>query len=229
MLQDEASMVLGIEYLAHLDMIGSPCLSNGPNQIADFIVRTATLVKPSFTELPGYVAALEKGWSPDNVRQAEAAKEHLEKISDDAAGFLASLDDQDAKGDPIRLPDGSLVPRLPGFARWIWDGDFCGAIGFRWQPGTSTLPAHLLGHIGYSVVPWKRGAGYAKQALSAVLQEARQRGLTHVELTTDPANVASQKVILACSGYLLERFHKPAAYGEAESLRYRIVLQRQIG
>ena len=87
----------------------------------------------------------------------------------------------------------------------------------------------MLGHIGYSVVPWKRGAGYAKQALATTLQEARHRGLSYVELTTDPANVSSQKVILACGGYLLERFHKPAAYGEAESLRYRIILQTEVG
>src|SRR2546430_6881442 len=35
------------------------------------------------------------------------------------------------------LPDGSVVPRLPGYRKWIWDGEFCGVIGFRWQPGRS--------------------------------------------------------------------------------------------
>ena len=43
----------------------------------------------------------------------------------------------------------------------MWDGEFCGSIGFRWQPGTTDLPRHVLGHIGYSVVPWKRRLGYA--------------------------------------------------------------------
>ena len=184
----------------------------------------ARLMKPSFAELPAYVAALEHGWSPDDLREAEAAKEHLEKISRDAGGFLSSLDDESAIGDPIQLPDGSLVPRLPGFIRWIWDGDFCGSIGFRWQPGTSALPAHVLGHIGFAVVPWKRGAGHAKQALTCMLQEARQRGLSYVDLTADPDNIPSQRVILACGGCLLEQFRRTAAYGGAASLRYRIPL-----
>ena len=145
-------------------------------------------------------------------------------IGADPAGFVAGLDDPDATGKPIRLPDGSLVPRLPGFARWIWDGEFCGSIGFRWQPGASALPPHVLGHIGFAVVPWKQGMGRAKQALALMLPEARRRGLHHVELTTDPGNVASQRVIQACGGTLTERFRKATAYGGLEALRFRIVL-----
>ncbi|MBR0667744.1 GNAT family N-acetyltransferase [Roseomonas hellenica] len=183
-----------------------------------------SLVRPSAAELPAYRDALARGWSPASIRAAETAREHLAKIAADAAGFLAGLDDEDAKGDPVRLPDGSLVPRLPGFTRWIWDGDFCGSIGFRWQPGTSALPPHVLGHIGYGVVPWKRGAGHAKRALALLLPEARRRGLDAVALTTDADNIASQRVILACGGTLVERFRKPAAYGDAEGLRFRIAL-----
>jgi predicted acetyltransferase len=52
----------------------------------------------------------------------------------------------------VALPDGTMVPRLPGFWRWLWDGEFCGSIQFRWQPGTPDLPPTCLGHIGYSVV-----------------------------------------------------------------------------
>jgi hypothetical protein len=89
----------------------------------------------------------------------------------------------------VILPDGSTVPRLPGFRRWIWDDEFCGSIDFRWQPGTSDLPAHVLGNIGYAVVPWKRGRGYAKRALGLLLREVRSTGLTFVELTTDPDNL----------------------------------------
>jgi predicted acetyltransferase len=183
------------------------------------------LLKPSAAELPGYVDALERGWSPDVVRPAETAKEELRKIAEDAAAFLARLDDPEAKGEPIRLPDGTLVPRLPGFRRWMWDGAFVGSIGFRWQPGTSALLAHVLGHIGYTVVPWKRNLGHATRALALLLPEAKVRGLDYVELTTDPDNLASQKVILAGGGRLVERFSEPAAYGGAEALRYRINLR----
>ena len=181
------------------------------------------LVRPSRAELPDYVSALERGWSPDNIRLGAAAKEELEKIAADADAFLASLDDPDAKGDPIRLPDGSTMKRLPGFRRWMWDGAFCGSIGFRWQKGTSALPPYVLGHIGYTVVPWKRRRGYATQALKLLLPEAKALGLDYVELTTDTENTISQKVILACGGRMLERFQK-VAYGGTEGMRFRIDL-----
>ena len=180
------------------------------------------LVKPSRAELPGYEAALQRGWSPDNVRPEATAREELARIALDADAFLAALDDPEAKGGPIRLPDGSSAPRLPGYRRWMWDGDFCGSIGLRWQPGTSTLPPYVLGHIGYSVVPWKRRRGYATDALRLLLPEAAAIGLAYVELTADPENHASQKVILANGGRLIERFAKTGAYGGAEGLRYRI-------
>ncbi len=186
------------------------------------------LVIPGESYLAEYVAALRRGWSPDNVRGAAAAQEELVKIEQDARGFLQTkADDREAKGGAIQLPDGSTVQRLPGFVRWIWDGEFCGSVGFRWQPGTPSLPAHVLGHIGYAVVPWKRGRGYATQALALMLEEARAEGLPYVELTTDPDNPASQKVIVANGGVLVERFEKPEQYGLGqEGLRYRIVLSR---
>ncbi len=81
------------------------------------------LLRPSLDLLPGYVAALERGWSPDSLRAAATAKEPA-AIASDPAGFVASLDDLQAPGAPIRLPDSSLVPRLPGFCRWIWDAGF---------------------------------------------------------------------------------------------------------
>ena len=76
-----------------------------------------TLVWPSREYLPSYVAALERGWSPDNVRGQLAAHEELARISSNADAFLASLVDKEAAGDPITLPDGTIVPRLPGYRR----------------------------------------------------------------------------------------------------------------
>jgi predicted acetyltransferase len=182
------------------------------------------LVTPATEYLAAYVAALERGWSPDNVSPDVVAREQLTAIAQDPRSFLARLDDREAKGGPIALPDGSQIQRLPGFTRWLWDGAFCGSIGFRWQPGTSKLPAHVLGHIGFSVVPWERGKGHAKRALRLMLEEARAVGLDSVELTTDPKNLASQCVIQANAGILVERFAKQAAYGGGEALRFRIQL-----
>src|SRR5437868_6310733 len=104
-----------------------------------------TLVRPSADHLGGYVDALKRGWSPDNVRGKAAADEELAKIAADSAAFLGSLEDREAKGEPVTMPDGSTVPRLPGYRRWLWDSEFCGSIGFRWQRGTEALPPYCLG------------------------------------------------------------------------------------
>jgi len=182
------------------------------------------LVVPSLDRLDGYADALRRGWSPDNIRLEVATREHLEQIAEDAAAFIARAEDRRALGGPVTLPDGSQVARLPGYVRWMWDGDFCGQIGFRWQPGSEALPKHCLGHIGYAVVPWKRGRGYATRALARLLPEVRREGLAYVELTTDPDNLPSQKVITANGRVLVERFKAEAAYGDRDELRWRIML-----
>lgn len=182
------------------------------------------LVWPAEPYLASYVAALESGWSPDNVRPEAAAREQLAKIAQDPAALLREMVDRDGKGPPVIMPDGSTVPRLPSYRKWMWDGEFCGSIGFRWQPGTSALPPYVLGHIGYAVVPWKRGRGYATRALELILADAKAEGLDYVELTTDLDNIPSQKVITANGGVLVERFVTSAQLGEGERFRFRIDL-----
>jgi predicted acetyltransferase len=182
------------------------------------------LVVPALEYLDGYADALRRGWSPDNIRLEAAAREHLAAIAHDPAAFVASLDDPEAKGGPVTFPDGSQVPRLPGFRRWMWDGEFCGSIGFRWQKGTSALPPYVSGHIGYAVVPWKRQRGHATRALALLLPEARRRGLAYVELTTDVDNLPSQRVIAANGGTVRERFDAGPIHVKAELLRWRIDL-----
>ena len=187
------------------------------------------LVWPSREYLPGYVDALERGWSADNVRGDAAAREELERIAADADAFLASLVDREAKGDPIVLADGTTVPRLPGYHRWMWDGEFCGSIGFRWQPGTEMLPPHCLGHIGYAVVAWKRRRGYATQALREMLEDAAREGLRYVEIATGVDNTASQRVIEANGGIVVEEFVTLPSLGSKRELRYRIHLHARYG
>jgi len=182
------------------------------------------LVWPGLELLEEYAAALRRGWSPDTLR-AEAAREELDQIAADPAAFVAEQVDREGAGPPVTLPDGTKSARLPGYRRWIWDGEFCGVIGFRWKPGTEELPAHVLGHIGFSVVPWKRGRGYATRALALLLADVKQEGLRYVELTTKLDNVASQRVIEANHGRLIERFTTSGEYGEGEALRFRIDLR----
>jgi predicted acetyltransferase len=187
------------------------------------MVASLKLIKPTLEHLDSYIATLREGWSPSSIRP-EQALEELDNIERDPAAFLAKFDDPDAKGGPVTLPDGSQVPRLPGFRRWMWDGEFSGNIGFRWQPGTEALPPSCLGHIGYSVAPNKRRRGYATEGLRLMLQlpELRAAGLAYVEITTDTDNLPSQKVVEANGGRLVERFTKIAAVGGGETLLFRI-------
>ncbi len=184
------------------------------------------LVRPGPEHIGSYVSALTRSWSPNNLSLATAQKE-LREIERSSAAFLATLDDPEGTGPPIEFDDGTTAPRLPGFRRWMWDGEFCGSIGLRWQPGAAALPPSCLGHIGYAVVPWKRRRGYATAALAAMLPEARSVGLPYVELTTEPDNLASQRVILANGGTLVERFTASRQHGGGELLRFRILLWAQ--
>jgi predicted acetyltransferase len=181
------------------------------------------LVWPAAEYLESYTEALRRGWSPNTTRP-EAALEDLALIAEDPALFLARQVDREAKGPPVILPDGSTTQRLPGYSRWMWDEEFCGSINFRWQPGTPALPPQCLGHIGYSVVPWKRGRGYATEALLMLLADIHEPGLPYVDLTTEETNRPSVRVIEANGGVLVERFTEPGAYGGGEGLRYRIHL-----
>ena len=179
------------------------------------------LVEPSLQRLPGYLDALERGWSFDSHRAEESAREEREEIARDAAGFIARQMDREAKGPPIVLPDGSRAARLPGYRLWMWDGEFCGAISFRWQPGTYELPPTCLGHIGYGVVPWKRGRGYAKAALAAMRERVRAEGFARIDITADLANTASQRVIVANGGFPIEHLRAPVQCGGLDCLRLR--------
>ena len=110
------------------------------------------LLRPNLGMLPGYVDALERGWAADNTRGAAGIADELASIRADPQAFITRIYDPEGAGPPVAMPDGSRVPRLPGYRLWMWDGDFCGSIGFRWQPGTAELPPYVLGHIGYGVV-----------------------------------------------------------------------------
>jgi len=172
------------------------------------------LVAPDREHLPSYAAALAAGWSPNNLRDVSG-----EQLAADPDGFLAEFT---RRGGTVTLPDGREVPKLPWMVRWMWDGDFAGSINFRWQPGTGDLPAHVLGHIGYAVVPWKRRRGYATAALGMMLEEARRVGLPYVEVTADMDNTVSRRTIEKNGGRFVETF--VSIWGPKPEARYRIGL-----
>lgn len=78
------------------------------------------------------------------------------------------------------------------------------------------------------MVPWHRRRGVASFALQTLLRELRSTdllaGMSYLELTTQPDNIASQRVIEKCGGRFVESFATPAPYGDHAELRYRIPL-----
>lgn len=158
------------------------------------------LVEPAQAYLSEYKAALESGWSANTTRDTSGLE--LRKISLDPDGFLADFIWK--PGQEIDLGDGKIVERLPGVTRWIWDGGFCGSINFRHVQGAEELPPHVSGHIGYSVVPWKRRLGCASFGLRAMLPIAAECGLNRVMVTCDPDNEGSRRVIETCGGEPVE-------------------------
>ncbi|WP_210493683.1 GNAT family N-acetyltransferase [Microvirga antarctica] len=153
-----------------------------------------TLLRPSLDWLPAYEDALVAGWSPNTDQ--DVSRDQLLQLRRNPRRFLDDL----YHSPTLRLPDGREVRRLPAHDFWISDGDFCGRIGFRYQPGTEDLPPSAMGHVGYTIVPWKQRRGYATQALRLILPVARAEGFRRVLLTCDDDNEASQKVILANGG-----------------------------
>lgn len=182
--------------------------------------------EPQTAMLDSYVDALKRGWSPSTT--ADVGTRLLDIIAADTPGYLSALADNTtaiiSPGATRTLADGRTVPALPQRTRWIWDGDFCGVIDMRWQPGTIDLPPPYLGHVGYAIVPWKRGHGYAKRALRHMLSEARDVGLVSFDVCTTADNVASQRVALANGATLIGTFYDAANDPAIERQRFRITL-----
>ena len=98
----------------------------------------------------------------------------------------------------LGLPEG-FVPyiQLISFAA---DGQAVGFLNLRLR-----LNDYLLqegGHIGYSIRPFARGKGLAKEQLRQGLQVAKSKNIKRVLVTCDGDNEASRAVILANGGAL---------------------------
>lgn len=79
--------------------------------------------------------------------------------------------------------------------------------------------------IGYWTAPWARGRGVARAAVSALTETAFADGFGRLELLTDWANAASQRVALAC-GFTREGVRRGGAAHPDGGRRDLIVFAR---
>ena len=180
------------------------------------------LVIPSLDYVEGYLDAVRRGWMGDRV--IFGGPNQLLALADrDPQLVVDALRDRSTDG-LLHYPDGSTAPRLPALFRWMWEGSFAGNIDVRWVPGTTELPVDIPGHVGYGTVEWRRGRGYATQALASMLHCAAEEGLTMLELVTDPANIASQRVVERNGGVRVEEFVQSQRLGGGRAIRWRITL-----
>ena len=189
------------------------------------------LVKPTPSHIPSYINALKRGWHDlPKGSTDQHIRSKLAEISEDSAQFLSLFDDPQAKALPYLLPDQTVAYAVPSLRRWIWDetsNEYCGTISLRWQNGTTELPPHLMGHVGYTVVPWLQNKGCASFALGKILKLANHQGLPFIQIVTDIDNLASIRVIEKNGGTLIETFTKPLMYGAGTANRYQILCVKQ--
>ena len=59
------------------------------------------------------------------------------------------------------------------------------------------------GNVGYAIAPDFRGRGYGKLLLTALVDEARKRGVTEILATVHNDNIPSLRAMIACGGRLV--------------------------
>lgn len=176
------------------------------------------LVTPTLERLGGYEDALERGWSPDPRRMGDAAyiAAELADLRRNRAGYLDKI-----LGHPA--PGQSADPTaLINHAFWIWDGAFAGKADLRYVPETGGVPDSVPGHVGYTVVPWKQGRGYATAALRALMEVAWGKGIRELRVLCNVENGASKAVIEKVGGVVERVGAHPSDRAEQLKVFYRV-------
>ena len=183
------------------------------------------LVWPSLEYLPSYVAALERGWSPDNVRGQIAAQEELARIAADANVFLASLVDREAAGDPI-----TLAGRDEGASRSPGIGDGCGTANFvaaSCFAGSAGRRRCLRTVWAISAMQWCRGNDAAATPLvrwARFCERPRRKAFVMSKSPRSQTTWRHSESSRRMAVCFIEEFITPPSRGGHRELRYRVYI-----
>jgi predicted acetyltransferase len=169
--------------------------------------------EPSVQYKDSFLAALEE-YHKENKKLDEGVKDP----GSDFELFVKNLKEESLG---INLKEG----RVPQTTYWIIDKDgYAGRVSIRHELNEKLLKEG--GHIGYGVIPSKRGQGYGNKALELVLPKARALGLEKVLITCDSTNTASRKIIGKNGGVLENEI--PGEGGKPSKLRFWIKLNTEV-
>ena len=158
---------------------------------------TIRLVEPDIKYIESFLSVKEELIAVREDKR-ESSQEIMGATSENFKEFVQKLEDNKAG---INLPDGYV----PGSTFWIINEDnkFIGRVSLRHRL-TEQLKIYG-GHIGYFVRPSERKKGYASEALSMTLLEARKLGLKKVLITCDEDNIGSKRTIEKNGGELQDK------------------------
>ena len=182
------------------------------------------LLVPALAQLDAYADALRRGWSPDNVRLAEAAREELELIAEDRAAFVAMLDDREAKAAPSPCPTARRCRACRATGAGCGTANSAARSAFAGSPAPRPCRPIAWAISATASCPGSSAAATPRGRWRCCCRKRARRASPMSSSTTDPDNLPSQKVITANGGVLVKRFRKEPAYGEAEALLFRIPL-----
>ena len=170
---------------------------------------------PSIKYKESYLKAvreiMEKG--AENESNEHYLRRNINDLENNFEEFVQELKDKKIKPKENRVPSTEF---------WIIDehNEYCGRISLRHSLNEQL--EKFGGHIGYDIIPSKRGNNYATKALTLCLKEAKKLGLEKVLLTCDNDNIASIKSIERNGGVLENKIrHKT----EVLTRRYWINLE----
>jgi len=106
---------------------------------------------------------------------------------------------------------------VPSYRFWVRhrgvdhaDRPIAGAVSLRISDSFDTV--EYFGHIGYHIFPASRGKHLAERATRLLLPFVRQHGKTHVWITCDPGNIASQRTLERLDAEFVETVNVPVEH-----------------